>query len=126
MIALKTGLNLPVGIPGAVAGRAAVSRRRAPRPWRPARALPLLFHGRLKAFNVHGQIAFLQDLLGQLQRETKGIIKLEGNLSGQFQCPGLRCPVQVLMQDLQALLQSFPKPLLFDGHDPPDEILTLL
>ena len=48
---------------------------------RGAGAGALLFHQLFKAFFIHGQAAFARHQLGEVERETVGVVKFESELS---------------------------------------------
>ena len=67
------------------------------------------FHGSSKTGFIHAQATFTAHISGQIKREAKGVVQLEGHLARQH----LHATVQRGVQNLHAVFQCFEEALFF-------------
>ena len=85
----------------------------------------LSLHVYLEAFFICGISVVCQDLLGELQRESVGVVKLEYLIAVKDLGSGLHHIIDVFLYDLLALVQSLVEVILFHLDDLLDVILLL-
>src|SRR6218665_689981 len=74
-------------------------------------ALPaLVFHGSVKAVSVDGQVTLARDVLGEIKRETIGVVQTERIHARNDAIADLGCNV---VEDFHAGVQRFGETLFF-------------
>ena len=84
-------------------------------------SLPLFLHGGLESRKVHREPMLLGDLLGELQREAIGVVKLEGLSAADLH----RLSSQHLRQQLLAALEGFQEAGLLPAQLREDHLLPV-